>query len=621
MRRGRILWACGLGLLAAGLGARFRDTPATAEAWAKRIEPGRHYAVDVVDDRTAFDLKFTSDARYVVIASSLGDSRRSFDVALRSERVETSELLPARQIPACRPRRIRPAAVESDEATTQRRDETPAQTAARREFFLHVTDGALENAAHYARVRARSVAEGDDVRVYLDDTVKPRELFPGVIDEIVRLLDEDVIPSIGTRLGRYRDVDGDGKFAVLLTPWLGKLQGGRTSIGGFVRGSDFRTDLEKPFGNQCDMMFLNTNQTTGPHLRTLLAHEYTHAVCFSERLPMDSEDVGRPHEEDWLNEAIAHVIETMEGESEEATRAWSNIDYRISRFLNQPECCPLVVPDYYRAGRWRDHGCRGATFLFLRWCVDCYGEGLLRELIRSPDVGRANIACATGVPFAELYRRWTLALYESGRGMAKTNRQGALGSLDLRGSVGDWKLAGPRPVIWEQSEEHRSVSLAGTSTVFLELRSTGRSETRRIHIRAEPGCRLQVSLLRLPDAWPRLEMDVKRSTHAGGHTLDVTLSSKTDRPIEIESVSWEVNADQVWQTETIAAADIRSITPTSRARGSIFHARLNIPRDVPSSATCLLKAVARDRRGRRVSVWATIDPGSRERIAANTPRH
>ncbi len=240
----------------------------------------------------------------------------------------------------------------------------------------------------------------------------------------------------------------------------------------------------------------------------------------------------------------------MEGESADARREWSNIDYRIIRFLNQPEHCPLVVPDYYRAGRWRDHGCRGATFLFLRWCADCYGEGLLRELVRSPEAGRANIACATGVPLAELYRRWTLALYESGRGSSTGNRRGALRTLDLRGSVGDWNLAGPRPVIWEQNEERRSVSLAGTSTAFLELRSTGKSETRRIHIRAEPGCRLQISLLRLSGTWPRVEIDV--------------------------------------------------------------------PRDLPPSANGLLKAIARDDRGRRVSVWRTVRPTRSEGIPART---
>jgi hypothetical protein len=604
-----------LALLVAGLGARFRDNPQAPDAWATRIEPGENYAVDVIDDRTAFDLEFAADSRYVVIASSLSDSRRTFDVELRSERVATSELLSARNLSPFRPRlipRLIPRrAGEVRQSVTRNRVATSKQTVARREFFLHVTDGDLENPAHYARVNARTIAEGDDVRVYLDEAVQRRELFPGLAAEVVRLLDDDLIPTIGTRLGRYRDVDGDGKFAVLLTPWLGKLQGGRTSIGGFVRGSDFRVDIETPFGNECDMLFLNTNLTTGPHLRTLLAHEYTHAVCFSERLPIDADDVGKPHDEDWLNEAIAHVVESMHGDSAENADEWSNLDYRISRFLNSPQRYPLVVADYYRAGRWRDHGCRGATYLFLRWCVDCYGEELLRRLMKSPNVGRANIAGATGVPFEELYRRWTLALHDSGRQTTEanrqdvTNRKGEFRSLDLRSSVGSWRLAGPRPVVWNLAAPLRSIPLTGTSTAFIELRSTGKSETRRIHIRAEPGCRLQVSLHRLPDSWPRLEMDVKRSTNNDVRTLDVTLTSKTQQPMEVEAVTWEVNADQVWRSETVRVSE------------NAFHVRLNIPRDVPLSAPLLLKAVARDRRGRRVSVWATVRPtGNDEGIAA-----
>ena len=61
----------------------------------------------------------------------------------------------------------------------------------------------------------------------------------------------------------------------------------------------------------------------------------------------------------------------------------SNIDYRVSAFLARPERYQLVVDDYYAADLFRSHGNRGSTYLFLRWCADRYGPGLLPALVSS----------------------------------------------------------------------------------------------------------------------------------------------------------------------------------------------------------------------------------------------
>ena len=217
-----------------------------------------------------------------------------------------------------------------------------------------MTDGSLDDPAQYATIHAKAIAEGRHVRIYLDDQETPSQLAPGLVADVIDLFDREVIPRFQGLLGTYRDVDHDGRFTILLSPWLGRLQGGRTSVGGFVRGSDFQPLLGLPFSNRCDMMYVNSQTLPGPHLRTLLIHEYTHAVCFSRRT---ADACGRPRfpeEEDWLNEAMAHCAESLFG------GGWSNLDYRISRFLNDPSKYPLVVGDYYRAGLWRCHGCRGA---------------------------------------------------------------------------------------------------------------------------------------------------------------------------------------------------------------------------------------------------------------------
>ena len=286
--------------------------------------------------------------------------------------------------------------------------------------------------------------------VYLDDQQSAISLVPGLVRSVIELFDTDIIPRFGGLLGTYRDVDHDGRFAILLSPWLARLQGGRTSVGGFVRGSDFQSCLDRPFSNRCDMMYINSMTAPGDHLRTLLIHEYAHAVCFSRRT---SDSIGLlkfPDEEDWLNEAIAHCAESLFG------GGWSNLDYRIARFLNEPSAYPLVVSDYYRAGLWRCHGCRGATYLFLRFCVERFGAQTLTRLIANPCRGTQNIELATGHSFGEIFRAWTLWLAEAGwRPAASPVRTGEspeteLAPLDLYGSLGEWGFAGPRTAALER---------------------------------------------------------------------------------------------------------------------------------------------------------------------------
>src|SRR5260370_16587154 len=156
------------------------------------------------------------------------------------------------------------------------------------------------------------------------------------------------------------------------------------------------------------MMYLSTALETGPHLRTVLAHEYTHAVTLSVKAFSGGAGgvAGRPHleEEGWLDEALAHLVEDLHGFSR------SNLDYRVSAFLSQPARYQLVVEDYYAADLFRSHGNRGGTYLFLRWCVDRFGPALLPTLIRSEKRGTANLEAASGVPCAQLHRHCSLPL-------------------------------------------------------------------------------------------------------------------------------------------------------------------------------------------------------------------
>jgi hypothetical protein len=449
------------------------------------IVPGESVAIDSIADRAVFDLEFRPESRYALIVASLGDSGTSYRVSLESERVKRTAPLRGRRVePIPKERRLQAmprAGLGANYAHPDPVRAVACEPAARgtkfaktRDFFIHVTDGDLGDANQYARVTGELVREAESVRVFLDRQQSAESLAPGVVDEIARIFDDAIVPRFRATLGETRDVDGDGKFCILLTPWLGRLQGGRTSLGGFVRGSDFRPDARPPFGNGCDMLYLNSNAQPGKHLETLLTHEYTHAVCFSTRLPSAQDWCGLPDEEDWLNEAIAHVGEGLTGSD------WSNLDYRISRYLTSPERYPLVVPDYYRAGLWRDHGCRGATYLFLQWFVNTFGEDSLSQIIHSSSSGTRNLERLSGREFDEVFRAWTIALLQSDGTAAASGRPGCSRDLEkpprtfqLRGEVGQFALAGPRIHLWNVGSDSCNFHLKGRMRALNDFASLG----------------------------------------------------------------------------------------------------------------------------------------------------
>ena len=506
----RATWLEIVGLVAAFLLVLVRVVFVVASGHNSRDErpretelPARQpYTATVRADEAMFDLRFNPKMRYLVIVASLGPAERSYEIECSSQPVRTIRFPPADRVTLFGGRpfgatvsTLRPRDKEFAErcvipasfSAMSKAKPLAARAESRRlggsrEFSIHVTDGSLDDPAQYTTIHANVVAEGRQVRVYLDDQQSAASLAGGLVQEIVDLFDNELVPRFGAMLGTYRDVDHDGRFAVLLTPWLGRLQGGRTSVGGFVRGSDFQSCLGLPFSNRCDMMYVNSQTLPGPRLRTLLIHEYTHAVCFSQRM---GDSLTRPRfadEEDWLNEAIAHSAESL------FHAGWSNLDYRMARFLNDPGAFPLVVPDYYRAGLCF-HGCRGATYLFLRYCLEQFGPETLTRLINNPARGTHNIELATGCPFEELFRGWTLSLAGSACLAAAPHgpqtesaiapdadlkhATPALAPLDSCGTLGEWGLAGPRRIAWNGDAGPRTLTLKGTSAEYLEVAAGG----------------------------------------------------------------------------------------------------------------------------------------------------
>lgn len=235
-----------------------------------------------------------------------------------------------------------------------------------------------------------------------------------------------------------RDVDDDGRFCVLLVPQTSGAEQPRA----YVRPADFSANVSGPRSNRADMMYLATPLPPVSELETLLAHEYTHAVRCSYRSDL--------LESDWVHEGLAHSVESRAGVST------VNIDHRISRFLEHPQRYPLIVHDYQQAGLFREHGCRGATFLFMDSVARLSGaDHFLNEVAQSPLIGIANVESAADAKMAALFRYWT----------GRLARQ-----LDPHESPqvrGGFVCTGPRTIDWEQAEF--GIELKPTATAFIDV--------------------------------------------------------------------------------------------------------------------------------------------------------
>jgi hypothetical protein len=588
------------------------------------------FSVPFKDGQAEFDLNFAHNTRYRVIVGSLGSAESIYTVDCSCRKVPAARFVPVERIPLLGHQRLpataggrvvlKPIMAVSADPPPQVASSNRMQT---RTFSLHVTDGTLDDPAQYATIHANAIAEGRDVRVYLDDQQPSASLAPGLVRSVIELFDTDIVPRFRDLLGTYRDVDHDGRFAILLSPWLARLQGGRTSVGGFVRGSDFQSCLGRPFSNRCDMMYINSQTLPGDHLRTLLIHEYTHAVCFSRRTSDSAGPPKFPDEEDWLNEGIAHCAESLFG------GGWSNLDYRIARFLNEPSAYPLVITDYYRAGLWRCHGCRGATYLFLRFCVEQFGAQTLARLISNPSSGTQNLERTTGHSFEDLFRAWTLSLAEAAwhQPAASAARAGEsaepeLAPLDLYGSVGDWGFAGPQVQLWNVDREQKSIELRGTSATYLELVAGDVPGPRRICITATNGAKLFASVVRLEDDFRPLRIDATIATNAysakppstGNQDVRVVVHFPHASDWTVEQISAEQNCGETRGSVCFAKTALRQIEtrPSSpSANIALSNSReyaLPTQRLTDGSVPIVVSVVAMNRNGHRTSARTVLAP-------------
>ena len=436
-----------------------------------------------------------------------------------------------------------------------------------------------------------------------------------MVADIIHTFDDRIFPLMSSRFGPAPDVDGDGRFTVLLSSWLDHLGGGRYAVDGFVRVADLDPGFRSPLGNQCDMMYLSTALRSGPHLRTVMAHEYMHAVLVGQKGRRDGQGSGPPQEEEgWLDEAIAHLAEDCCGFST------SNIDYRVSAFLARPERYQLVVDDYYAADLFRSHGNRGSTYLFLRWCALHYGPDLVPALVHSRLRGATNLEGCTGSTFAGLYRGWTLDLIQNGLDPSGGTIRGSVSDRcrpgDVRPQPPQWELAGPRVTHVATGSVDRWSALGTTSHYAIVDGST--SGAIEVEVAGPPDAELQVTALLLGDDRPRLDLSAVNVRGVDGeYFLRARIKERNGVPIRLSQISWEPIAPGVNGPAVGACRGRLEGAEISKTLGALDLPAFGeltsqpIPLTGPSEIRCplVVTVVGTDAQGRRTSAWADVDFG------------
>jgi immune inhibitor A len=191
-------------------------------------------------------------------------------------------------------------------------------------------------------------------------------------------------------------VDGDPHLFILFTGGLGER------IAGYFSSADTYHPLAHPYSNGHEMFFLNSDNLNlrDPFTYSVLAHEYQHMIHYhTDR-----------NEGTWLNEGFSELAAFLNGYNH------SNHDYRYSidtdiQLNDWPNSSTSSSPDY------------GASFLFLTYFLDRFGESATRALVaeqenglNSVDVVLEQIGAAdslTGLPVGadDLFADWAVANY------------------------------------------------------------------------------------------------------------------------------------------------------------------------------------------------------------------
>ena len=293
------------------------------------------------------------------------------------------------------------------------------------------------------QVPARAAYVGEHCYVFLDQQL-PAGSLEARVDLIGRAFDEQIFPTDARLFGPpvAQGVNGDPRITLLISPVVGNY-GKDTTIGYFTLrdlfapGSDPTNPVLKR-SNQRLMLYVSPYVVARGQASDFLgtiAHELQHLINASQKL-FRQRGQGQT-EELWLDEGLAMFA--MEANGYGLAGEGGVVFNHVAGYLAEPGSYSLT--DWRRNPGQSGYG---AVYLFTTYLVERFGEGILAELVASPQAGLANLdarLAPRGTSFAQVFDEWTLANLLDDTGLSADPKHQYQG-LSLLGAYGSRKLRG-----------------------------------------------------------------------------------------------------------------------------------------------------------------------------------
>jgi hypothetical protein len=249
--------------------------------------------------------------------------------------------------------------------------------------------------------------------------------------------------------------------------------------------------------------------------------------------------------------------------------------------------------------------------LFLRYVIDQFGEETLTRLIRNSEPGVKNLETATGVPFEDLFRGWTIALAQGvAHSKDEANAGGQFRSIRLTDRLGRWSLQGPKVSDWHLGTERQSFSLLGTTAKIIDIRAATPG-VYRLRVRTTGRPNLQVTVI-----WQDAEAAPTQASADWQFPVSLPAAASpviharipADRTIVRVSVECEGRQSQshFWEADQLPALEIPSAAGATLREYVLSPPERMFPREGESPLRWQLKILFEDNLHRPSAQWIDL---------------
>jgi hypothetical protein len=189
-------------------------------------------------------------------------------------------------------------------------------------------------------------------------------------------------------------------------------------------------------------------------------------------------------------------------------------------------------------------------------------------------------------------------------------------SVDPRGELEDWVLAGPRASIVTPGGPEDVWSAGGTTAHYALVAGPPMGAV-RIEVQGPPEAEIQVTAVPMPPGLGRPELIVRPSTDRDGEVrIRAHVVEHEGTPVRLGALAWEPlvpDSDPRASRFRRDGLDMPGIasafgSSTLPARGALQSKPIRLSGVRGGDGALVFKAVGTDPRGRRVAAWAVVAP-------------